>query len=59
MNIIDPDANVAALVLEQPGRARVFERFEIDYCCGGKTALRTACARRGLDVDVVLDALEE
>jgi regulator of cell morphogenesis and NO signaling len=55
---IDPAAHVAALVLEQPARARVFERFEIDYCCGGKTPLRTACAERGLDVDVVLDALD-
>jgi len=62
MNVIDPidpNANVAALVLEQPGRARVFERFEIDYCCGGKTPLRTACERRGLDVEVVLRALRE
>jgi regulator of cell morphogenesis and NO signaling len=56
---IDPEATVASLVLEQPGRARVFERFAIDYCCGGKVPLRTACEDRGLDVGTVLDALAE
>jgi regulator of cell morphogenesis and NO signaling len=59
MTAVEPEATVAALVLEQPGRARVFERFEIDYCCGGKVSLRAACAERGLDLDVVLGALRE
>ena len=59
MSPIPADTHVAALVLEQPSRARVFERFGIDYCCGGKTALATACADRGLDLAVVTAALEE
>ena len=59
MSTIAPEAHVAALVLEEPGRARVFERFGIDYCCGGKTPLETACADRGLDVGEVIAALEE
>ena len=59
MSTIAPDTHVAALVLEEPGRARVFERFGIDYCCGGKTPLATACAERGLDVGAVIAALEE
>jgi regulator of cell morphogenesis and NO signaling len=59
VSTIAPDTHVAALVLEEPGRARVFERFGIDYCCGGKTPLGTACADRGLDVGAVIAALEE
>ena len=59
MSTIAPEAHVATLVLEEPGRARVFERFGIDYCCGGKTPLETACADRGLDVGEVIAALEE
>lgn len=59
MSPIPADTQVATLVLEQPSRARVFERFGIDYCCGGKTALATACADRGLDLGVVTAALEE
>lgn len=57
MSAIATDTHVATLVLEQPSRARVFERFGIDYCCGGKTPLRTACAERGLDLDTVIAAL--
>ena len=59
MSTISADTQVAALVLEQPSRARVFERYGIDYCCGGKTALGIACADRGLDLAVVIAALEE
>ena len=59
MSAITTDAHVADLVLEQPSRARVFERFGIDYCCGGKTPLETACADLGLDLDIVIAALDE
>ncbi len=59
MSTIPIDAQVASLVLEEPSRARVFERFGIDYCCGGKTPLHIACADLGLDVAAVVAALEE
>ena len=59
MSTIPGDTHVAALVLEQPSRARVFERFGIDYCCGGKTPLGIACAERGLDLAAVTAALAE
>lgn len=59
MSPITSDAHVADLVLEQPARARVFERFGIDYCCGGQTPLQAACADKGVDVGAVLEALAE
>lgn len=59
MSAIATDTHVSALVLEQPSRARVFERFGIDYCCGGNTPLETVCAQRGLDLNTVVDALDE
>ena len=59
MTAISAENHVAALVLEEPSRARVFERFGIDYCCGGKVPLALACAERGLDVGVVTAALAE
>ncbi len=59
MSAISADAHVADLVLEQPSRARVFERYGIDYCCGGKTPLATACTDKGVDVDTVIAALKE
>ena len=62
MTAIDAQRTVGELVTERPGRARVFERLEIDYCCGGKRPLADACAAKGLDAGAVaamLEALEE
>lgn len=53
MNAIDPERTVAELVVEAPGRLRVFEQLGIDYCCGGRRSLSSACAERGLDADAV------
>ena len=58
MSTISRETHVASLVLEQPSRARVFERFGIDYCCGGKKPLEKACADRGVDLASVLAALD-
>lgn len=50
------DRPVGQLVAEQPGRSRVFERWGIDYCCGGRKPLADVCASKQLDVaDVVRD----
>jgi len=60
MNIpIAPEMTVGQLVTESPGRSRVFETLKIDYCCGGKRPLSEACAKRGLDVQAVLDLLSK
>ena len=53
------ELTVGEMVVEEPSRARVFERFGIDYCCGGKIPLAEACATRGVDHDAVLKALDE
>jgi regulator of cell morphogenesis and NO signaling len=50
-------ATVGQLVTERPARARVFESFGIDYCCGGKKPLSQACGERGLDARMVLGVL--
>jgi regulator of cell morphogenesis and NO signaling len=44
--------------VENPEAPRIFEKFGIDYCCGGGTSLEEACARAQLSVDQVLDSLE-
>jgi regulator of cell morphogenesis and NO signaling len=59
MPTIQAETHVSDLVVEEPARARVFERFGIDYCCGGRTPLASACAERGLDVEEVIAALED
>lgn len=48
---------IGELVAERPARARVFEGFHIDYCCGGKKPLADACQAKGIDPQVVLNML--
>jgi regulator of cell morphogenesis and NO signaling len=50
---------VGQFVVDRPGRARVFQRLGIDFCCGGKLTLAQACQRKGLDPDAALTALVE
>jgi regulator of cell morphogenesis and NO signaling len=50
---------VGELVAARPSRSRVFERFKIDFCCGGKLPLAEACRKKGIDPQAVLAALEE
>ena len=51
------DTTVGQLVTERPGRARVFEAFGIDYCCGGKKPLAQAIREKALDEQTVLRVL--
>ena len=51
--------SVGEWVTERPSRSRVFERFGIDYCCGGKRRLDAACSQAGLELNDVLQALQE
>ena len=50
---------VRDIALEQPSSIRVFERFGIDYCCGGRKPLAEACEERSIQPEAVLAALEE
>ncbi len=59
MNAINTQTAVGQLVAERPGRARVFEEYGIDYCCGGGKPLAEACRARGLDSSAVLAAIAD
>jgi regulator of cell morphogenesis and NO signaling len=49
---------VRELAVETPNATRVFEKFGIDYCCGGKKPLDEACRAANLPVQEVIAALE-
>ena len=49
MTTASPDSPVGDLVRQRPAFSRVLEQHRIDYCCGGKTSLADACARRRVD----------
>lgn len=46
---------VAQLAVANPAVLGVFEKYNIDYCCGGHRSLEEACHRVGADVDKVKD----
>jgi regulator of cell morphogenesis and NO signaling len=52
------DQTVREIALEQPSSIRVFEKYGIDYCCGGRKPLSEACTAGNVEIDAVLAALE-
>ncbi|MCC6581722.1 MAG: iron-sulfur cluster repair di-iron protein [Phycisphaeraceae bacterium] len=59
MDTITTQTTVGDMVRQRPSRSRVFERLQIDFCCGGKLTLRDACAAKSLDAADVLRQLLE
>lgn len=53
-----PQTTVRDIAIEQPASIRVFEKYGIDYCCGGHRPLAQVCAERSLPINDVLAAIE-
>ncbi|MCA9053253.1 MAG: DUF542 domain-containing protein [Planctomycetaceae bacterium] len=51
------DTAVADWVIEHPEALAVFERFGIDYACGGRS-LAYACTQQGVSLTDVLASLQ-
>lgn len=49
---------VREFAVENTEATRIFEKFGIDYCCGGGQSLEQACEKAHVPIDQVLDALE-
>ncbi|HEY9791403.1 MAG TPA: iron-sulfur cluster repair di-iron protein [Candidatus Obscuribacterales bacterium] len=48
---------VGELVAEHPLRAGVFEKYKIDFCCGGKVPVEEACRKKVLPLKQVVAEL--
>lgn len=55
---VDVTASLSDLVTADPRRARVLERFGLDYCCHGQRSLGEAANDAGADIAEVTAALE-
>lgn len=55
---ISAGSTVGELVAERIHRARVFETYGIDYCCGGTATLVEACRKAGCAPEDVVAALD-
>ncbi|MDR3793105.1 MAG: iron-sulfur cluster repair di-iron protein [Terracidiphilus sp.] len=56
--MLNTTATLRSIALDQPATIRVFERFHLDYCCGGNQPLGEACADQKISTEVVLAELE-
>ncbi len=59
MNTIDRNATIGAIVSQRLDRSRVFERYGLDYCCGGAKTVTEACSEKGVDPEKVFDDLKK
>jgi regulator of cell morphogenesis and NO signaling len=57
--MINSEMTVREVALTLPQSTRLFEKFKIDYCCGGNRPLAEACASAGIQVNNVLEMLAE
>jgi regulator of cell morphogenesis and NO signaling len=53
------NVTVGELALGVPEASRLFEKYGIDYCCGGRRSLEDACTAAGIRVDDLLRELDE
>lgn len=58
MQTVTPgDKTIGEIVATDFRTAAVFENHGIDFCCGGQTALATACKEKGLDLALITEEL--
>jgi regulator of cell morphogenesis and NO signaling len=53
------DRTVGQIAAESPAAVRVFEKYGIDFCCGGKVPVAEACSRKGLDLAFLLAEIDQ
>src|SRR4026208_1338953 len=56
---INATTTVRDLAIEVPGATRLFEKFGIDYCCGGARPPSEGCSTAGIEVGDVVRSLEQ
>src|SRR5690606_5170658 len=51
--IENPEMTVAELAVAHPAALAVFNKYNIDFCCGGNRSLEEACLRVGLNPEKI------
>ena len=52
------DETLGQLAAKDLHKAKVFKKFGLDFCCGGKKTVKQACAEKGIDVTLVEHELQ-
>lgn len=56
---IDFDKSLGEFVTEYPQSRKVFEKFDLDYCCGGKKNIKLAAMEKNIVFDILKDSLKK
>lgn len=56
--MLNAETTLADLVIATPHAARILYRHRLDFCCGGRRTLADACARAGMDADVLVREID-
>lgn len=56
--VLTKERTVGEIAAGRPSAVRVFERYQIDYCCGGRRSVEQACQEKGVSAEQVLADVE-
>lgn len=52
-----PDMSVAEVAIQFPQALEIFNKYRIDYCCGGQHSFHEACNKAGVSAEVIWDTI--
>lgn len=59
LNVTGQEETIGELVTKDYRTAQIFKSFGIDFCCGGKKTIAEVCSKKGIDENLVKNALQQ
>lgn len=59
MMTLSKEQTIGEVVAQDFRTAPVFEKYGLDFCCGGKQSIESACNDAGVDIEALLTALKQ
>jgi len=57
--LIQKESKIGEIVAENFRAAQVFEKYGLDFCCGGKKSIDEACQNKGINKDELIKTLTD